>query len=205
MTMIRGFAARGYRRLYTTPHILADFYPNTPETILGGLATVQAAIKEEGLDIELYAAAEYYLDDSFVEAVAENKPLLSFGSKKYLLFETAFINEPAYLRQVIFDLFSNGYTPILAHPERYQYFFESTDAIDQIFDTGALFQLNYLSFVGYYAPPVTRLAEYLVENGKVHFIGSDCHKPRHLEAMKALDKSKSWRKVLQMPLLNREI
>jgi tyrosine-protein phosphatase YwqE len=205
LTMIQGFADRGYRRLYTTPHILADFYPNTPETILPALAQMQAAIKEKGIDIELFAAAEYYLDDAFIEALAQNKPLLHFGKQKYVLFETAFINEPVYLRQVIFDLFSNGYTPVLAHPERYQYFFDAPAVVDQIFDTGVLFQVNYLSLVNYYAPPVTKLAEYLIDQGKVHFLGSDCHKPRHLEAMKALEKNKHWRKALNLPLLNRDI
>lgn len=205
MQMIETFAERGYKRLYTTPHILADYYPNTPETILPALKLVQDEIKARSLGIELYAAAEYYLDDAFMEAIDQNKPLLSMGSKKYLLFETAFINEPVHLRQVIFKLFSNGYTPILAHPERYQYFFENMRLVQEIFDSGVLFQLNALSFINYYAPPVTKLAEQLVDAGMVHFIGTDCHKPRHQEAMKGLVKSKHWKKALAMPLLNREL
>jgi tyrosine-protein phosphatase YwqE len=205
MLMLEAFIDKGYRRLYTTPHILGDFYPNTPGTILPLLEQVQAEIKVKGLAIELFAAAEYYLDDAFIAAVDANEPLLCFGTKKYVLFETAFINEPVYLRDIIFKLFSNGYTPILAHPERYQYLFDNPTRVSEIFDSGVLFQVNYLSFLNYYAPPVTRLAEYLVEQGKVHMLGSDCHKPRHLETMKGLDKNKYWKKALSFPLVNREL
>jgi len=205
LAMVQAFAEKGYKRLYTTPHILSDFYPNTPDTILPALASLQQAIKVNGIDIELFAAAEYYLDEAFLALITTEAPLLHFGLKKYVLFETAFINEPVYLRQVVFDLFSNGYTPVLAHPERYQYFFDAPNLVEEIFNTGVLFQVNYLSMLGHYAPPVTRLAEQLIDARMVHFLGSDCHKPRHLEAMKGLDKNKHWRKALDLPLLNREL
>lgn len=205
MQMLTTFADRGYRRLYTTPHILSDYYPNSPETILPALEEVRKEVKVRGLEIEIYAAAEYYMDDAFIEAVDQGKPLLSIGPKKYLLFETAFINEPVHLRDVIFKLFSNGYTPVLAHPERYQYFFDNMRRVQEIYDSGVLFQVNHLSFANYYAPPVTKLAEALADAGMIQFLGTDCHKPRHLEAMKQLSKSKHWKKALASPLLNREI
>ena len=205
LQMLRTFQERGYRRLYTTPHILHDYFPNSPETILPALDQVREAVAQAGLDIEIYAAAEYYLDDAFVEAVGQGAPLLSMGAKKYVLFETAFINEPVHLREIIFQLFSNGYTPVLAHPERYQYFFDNFARVEDVFSTGVLFQVNYLSFANYYAPPVLKLAEQLTDAGMVHFLGSDCHKPRHLEAMKGLAKSKHWRKALNLPLLNRTL
>jgi protein-tyrosine phosphatase len=205
LDMLRSFEAMGYTKLVTTPHIIADFYPNGPDTILPGLAILQEEITSHGIGITLSAAAEYYLEDGFVEAVEKNADLLSFGEPKYVLFETAFINEPANLRTIIFKLFANGYTPVLAHPERYQYFFDAPERVEDIFDSGVLFQINYLSFLQYYAPPVTKLAEYLVDTGRVHFLGSDCHKPRHIEAMKGLAKSKYWKKALEMPLLNRTL
>ena len=205
MQMIESFRERGYRRLYTTPHILSDYFPNSPETILPALELVRKEIKARGLDIEIFAAAEYYLDDAFLAAVTENKPLMSMGPKKYVLFETAFINEPVHLREVIFKLFTNGYIPVLAHPERYQYFFDNVHRVEELAETGVLLQVNYLSVLNYYAPPVTKLAEQLIDAGLVHFMGSDCHKPRHLEAMKGLAKNKHWKKALAMPLLNRDL
>ena len=51
----------GYRKVVTTPHSMADGYKNTPDIILGGLAKVRAEVAHVGLDIEIDAAAEYYL------------------------------------------------------------------------------------------------------------------------------------------------
>jgi tyrosine-protein phosphatase YwqE len=192
------------RNAHTTPHIIHDYYPNGSDTIMPALKLVRDAIKAAGLDIELNAAAEYFLDEVFMESIDQNKPLLTF-SGKYLLFETPFLNEPVYLRDVIFKLHSNGYKAVLAHPERYQYLFGNWNKVEDLYNTGVLFQVNALSFIGHYNKGAQVLAEGLVERGMVHFIGTDCHKPRHLESMKLLAKSKWYKKALEMPLLNHQI
>ena len=61
--MIQGFVEMGYKKLITTPHVMSDFYKNTPEIILGGLAKVKEELKRQNIDIDLEAAAEYYLDE----------------------------------------------------------------------------------------------------------------------------------------------
>ena len=48
----------GYRKVITTPHIMSDYYRNTPEIILGGLEKVRAALKENNIDIEVDAAVK---------------------------------------------------------------------------------------------------------------------------------------------------
>ncbi len=204
MEMITEFANRGYKRLYTTPHIIHDYYPNSAGTILPALAEVRKAIRAARLDITIDAAAEYFLDENFMEKIEQNQPLLTF-SDKYVLFETPFLNEPVYLRDVIFKLHSNGYKPVLAHPERYQYLFGNWKKVEELFDTGVLFQVNNLSFVGHYNKGAQVLAEGLVQREMIHFIGTDCHKPRHLESMKLLVKSKAYRRALEFPLLNHQI
>ena len=201
MTMIRTFAQRGYTKLITTPHIIQDFYNNSPETILPALELVRAAIKAEGLPIELHAAAEYFLDEAFIERVDTNEPLLTFGTN-YVLFETAFLNEPVYLRDVIFKLILAGYKPVFAHPERYQYLFGKMDRLEEIYDSGALLQINLLSLLGYYNKPAQDIAEWLIDKEMVAFAGTDCHKPKHQEAMQALAKNKHYNKLLTQPLRN---
>src|SRR5688500_13321146 len=67
LELVRGLALRGYRKLITTPHILWEIYPTTSEIIVQGAEELKAAIREEGLDIELHAAAEYYLDEHFLD------------------------------------------------------------------------------------------------------------------------------------------
>ena len=204
MDMIRTFIDRGFQRLYTTPHIIHDFYPNGPETIAPALELVRQAIAAEGLPVTIDAAAEYFLDEAFMDKITNKEPLMTFGDR-YVLFETPFLNEPIYLRQVIFELLTSGYKPVLAHPERYQYLFGKWAKIEELFDSGVLFQVNAMSLLGHYNKPSQDIAEKLVDKAMLHFIGTDCHKPKHQEIMKALPKLKSYKKALELPLLNRNI
>src|SRR5688572_26389924 len=63
IALIRGMASLGYTKLITTPHIMWDMYKNTSETILEKLELVRAEVKANGLNVEIHAAAEYFLDD----------------------------------------------------------------------------------------------------------------------------------------------
>ncbi|HSI89732.1 MAG TPA: CpsB/CapC family capsule biosynthesis tyrosine phosphatase, partial [Adhaeribacter sp.] len=105
----------GYKKLIMTPHIMGDFYKNTPEGIAEKLALLKAAVKEKGWQIELAFAAEYYLDEWFIRRLENNDKLLTFGDN-YLLFETSYINEPSFLKEAVFSMQSAGYKPVLAHP-----------------------------------------------------------------------------------------
>lgn len=62
LELIRGMQKLGYSKIITTPHILWDMYQNTSEIILERLELLRAAVKEAGIDVEINAAAEYFLD-----------------------------------------------------------------------------------------------------------------------------------------------
>ena len=51
--LIEGLKALGYSKLITTPHIMSDFYRNTPEIIREGLGKVRAELKERNIEIEI--------------------------------------------------------------------------------------------------------------------------------------------------------
>ena len=75
--MIRAFSMLGFKKLVTTPHIMSDYFKNTPEIILSGLENVRAAVKKEGINIEIDAAAEYYLDENFLTKLKNERLLAS--------------------------------------------------------------------------------------------------------------------------------
>jgi tyrosine-protein phosphatase YwqE len=45
IAMLAKFENLGYKKVITTPHIMSDSFPNTPEIILGGLEKVREEIK----------------------------------------------------------------------------------------------------------------------------------------------------------------
>ena len=65
LELIKGFVQLGYKKLITTPHVLWEIYPNTPDIINKGITELKSAADKEGLGIELHAAAEYFIDDHF--------------------------------------------------------------------------------------------------------------------------------------------
>ncbi len=203
VAMISRFEAFGFRKLITTPHIMPEFYPNTPEIITSKLAELQQVLREKELSIELDAAAEYYLDDYLMDTLSEGKPLLVFG-ENYLLFETSFLNEPATLREFVFRAQSSGYQPVMAHPERYAYLFGNDEMIEELRDRGVLFQLNTNSLLGFYPKPVQSLAHKLVKKKFVDFLGSDCHNMVQLEYLMR-NQGKQLRRVLELDLANNQL
>ncbi|MBK7383378.1 MAG: capsular biosynthesis protein [Flavobacteriales bacterium] len=172
----------GYRKVVTTPHSMADGYKNTPEIILGGLEKVRAEVKRVGLDIEVDAAAEYYLDHELEQRI-QRKEVLTFGDK-LLLFELPFLSEPQVLLPVIFQMQTQGYKPVLAHPERYSFWYNDFAKYERLKERGVLFQLNMIALAGAYGPQAKQVAEKLIDAGAYELVGSDCHSMGHVEAMK---------------------
>ena len=168
----------GYKKIITTPHIMSDYYKNTSTIILDGLAVVKDELKKQTIDIELEASAEYYLDEHFMELIKKDD-LLVWG-KDYILFELPFISEPPMLGEAIFEIQLAGYTPVLAHPERYTYWYNTYNKYEEMMDKGVLLQLNTNSLTGHYSPATKKIAERLIDDEMISFIGSDCHHMNHI-------------------------
>lgn len=203
MEMIRGFAKLGYRKLITTPHIMSDHFRNTPQIINEGLRAVREKIKEENIDIVIEAAAEYYFDEVFTARFKSEKLLCI--KDKYLLFEISYINPPDNLYHAIFDMRVAGYYPILAHPERYNFWFNKPEEFRKLKEAGALLQLNINSLTGYYGLPSKKIAERLIDERLIDFIGSDMHGARHMEALNNVLKEKYLWKLFSQGLKNKEL
>jgi protein-tyrosine phosphatase len=182
MELLQAMVDLGYRKVITTPHSMADGYRNPPEVILGGLGKVRAEVARTGLPIEVDAAAEYYLDHAF-EPQVERKEMLTFG-KNLVLFELPFIGEPAMVRQVVFQMQTQGYRPVLAHPERYTYWYNDPLKYTELKERGVLFQLNLVALSGAYGPQAKQVAERLIDAGAYELIGTDCHNMGHVQAIR---------------------
>jgi len=184
----------GYKKIITTPHSMGDNYKNTPEIILGGLQKVKKAVAEKGINIELEAAAEYYIDYDF-EKKLENEPLLSFG-KNYVLVEVSYLNAPDNLYNIIFQMQLKGYKVVLAHPERYNYWHDNFEMYETFIDRSVYLQVNINSLTGYYSQETKKIAEELINKNMISFIGSDCHRKDHIEVIKKAVYEKHFEKLL---------
>lgn len=181
LRLIRGLKSLGYERLIATPHVYAELHPNTPETIELAANQLQTALLEHEIPIDLHYAAEYMIDESF-DLMLEAKTLLQL-SKPFVLVETMFLSELPNFVDTLFRLQAAGYSPIIAHPERYHFMFGNLAKAEDLKSRGALLQVNALSLIGYYGKHEKHTAVQLLEAGLIDFIGTDLHHERHLDRL----------------------
>ena len=120
-------------------------------------------------------------------AVADDNPISYWytnkAANKYLLFETSYVSKPLQLEEMIFEIGAVGYTPIMAHPERYRYIKDPLKEYTRLKELGVLFQVNLNSLGGHYGKSAKHLADFLNKEGMIDFLGSDVH---HLKQVKTL-------------------
>ncbi|HSJ67476.1 MAG TPA: CpsB/CapC family capsule biosynthesis tyrosine phosphatase [Anditalea sp.] len=199
--MVERLKNLGLNKIITTPHIMTEYYKNSPEIILKGLDLLKSSLQAHNIDMKIEAAAEYYLDEIFMEKVNAEEKLLTI-SGQYVLVETGFLNKPQMLLESLFALELNGYTPIFAHPERYLYLHNDAKLLHQLVERNILFQCNLLSFTGYYGKTVKKFAEKLVDAQQVMLVGTDAHNHKYLNALEELPSEKYYYKLQKLPLLN---
>jgi len=197
--LIRQMMEMGIKKIIATPHIMVDYYKNTPETINNALCILKTELEKEKMEIAIEAAAEHYFDETFEGRVNDGN--LMIMADQYVLFEYSFITQPPNVLEVMQKIQGQGYKPILAHPERYPYL--DIEQLKGLRDWGILLQLNTISLTGYYGRESKKFAESMIDNQLVDFISSDMHHPRHAEALKETLKMPYLEKVMfDYPLKN---
>lgn len=181
ITLVKRLDEMGITRIFASPHVTKGTFENTPGRLDAALADLKQALDNEGVTIAIDRHAEYRLDDyslSFFES-GDIKPLPG----DYVMIENPFVAEAWFIDRVIFDLQVKGFTPILAHPERYTYYFKNRGRYRQLHDAGAKFQINLLSLAEGYGKEQREIAEKLIEEGMVDFVGTDLHNVRHADIL----------------------
>jgi protein-tyrosine phosphatase len=195
IAMLAKFESLGYKKVIITPHVYSDYYKNSSETILNGLAAVQTTAKELGLSIQIEAAAEYFCDEYFMDLLHQNDVLRI--NEKYVLIEFPFVFELNNWKEYVFKIQSLGYTPIIAHFERYLYWHGSIETAKEMRYLGAKIQMNINSLTGHYGPDVKKQGERLIDAQLLDFIATDCHRIQHLLLMESKSNLPYLHKALQ--------
>ena len=203
LSLLKHMESMGFKKIVTSPHVMIDFYPNTRHTILSGLDAVKEAAVKNNISLDISAAAEYYIDESFISLV-EREPLLTIRNKEVLV-EFSMLYEPPMLNEALFKLQSSGYKPIIAHPERYVFFHNNFERYRELRDRGCYLQLNLLSLSGYYGRNIMDVAMKLLKNGMYHYCGTDMHHEKHAGALRNMLGSPIYNTLVSYPFHNSEL
>lgn len=194
IAFLKGLHALGFKKIITTPHVLWEVYPNTTEIIVSKKEQVQKAMAEAGLPIAFHAAAEYFIDEHFQQALRQKQPLLPIYDNT-ILVEFSMITAPMDLLDVFFEMQLQGYQPLVAHPERYIYLHSRKKFFDDLKNAGCQFQLNLLSLTPHYGTAVQELADYLVKREMYDYAGTDLHGEKHLHGLRNLAASSLYARL----------
>lgn len=164
----------GTRAIVLTPHYRGRFKANTPELLQARFAQLQTLAAQQIPGMALYLGQEVYYEVDAPEALAEGK-LLCINGSGYVLLEFRPGAPRSQIIHGISETVLSGFTPIVAHAERYEAFTGDSSLADEVLDLGALIQLNADSILGKHGFSVRRCCHRLLKQGKAHCIASDAH------------------------------
>jgi len=193
LEMLRAEMEMGINRVILTSHVTAVTFENTRESLTNAYHQLRDAVAQAGLDIELAVSAEYRMDEYFDKENAADHLLPMPGN--HILLENSFQQELMNLDELLFDMQIKGYKTILAHPERYNYYSRRRKRYEELHNKGARFQVNILSFTGYFGEEARDTALWFAKNGMIDYLGSDMHNIKHAHIIMDYLNSKEWKKL----------
>ena len=179
--LIENMQRWGITRIIASPHVTQGTFENTPETLEPAFRELRDELDRRGNNIDISYSGEYRIDDFLKRRLDQGD--IKLMPNGFIIIENSFLQEPWNIDRLIFDLQVRGMRPILAHPERYTYYFKKPNRYRKLHDAGLAFQINVLSLAGAYGKPEQKVAEQLIADGLVDYLGTDLHRARHVEAI----------------------
>ena len=170
LAILNEYEQLGVHAVWCTPHVMEDI-PNTTQKLRARFEELKSAYKGQ---VELRLAAEYMIDDLFMERLEAGDVLPHGEGGTHLLVETSYFNPPSHFEQTLNLIKSKGYFPILAHPERYMYMHDAA-TYKRLKQNAVRFQLNLGSLGEAYGRTAKHKAEMLLKEGYYDFVGTDIH------------------------------
>ena len=166
LAMLKEEMEQGVTMIYLTPH-------QNQQTLTGPLLKERyqsflEELKEKGIDMDIRLGAEIYYYPGLKQDLLSGKAL-TMDESKYVLVEFSTRTE-TNVSEIVYELVVAGFTPIIAHIERYPYL-KKEDYFD-IKEAGGLIQINSSSFSHFSS---RGLIKYLLKNDLVDYVATDAH------------------------------
>jgi protein-tyrosine phosphatase len=121
VVMAAKLAEFGYRRVHCTPHCIKGYYELTPQQVREATLMLQADLDNADIALELAPGMEYMLDECFADFADQLQPL---AGTELVLCEAPQQAHPGIVSEGLGLIVEQGFTPLVAHPERIQFFYE---------------------------------------------------------------------------------
>ena len=167
--------ADGIHTLVATPHAFNETYHNPLPYILAHFAHLKKIIIENQIPLDIRPGAEVRVHQDMDRSVMEGKTVSINNTGRYILIEFPYNMILPGTRDVLFQLFLNGITPVLAHPERNLALQRNPDILSDLVTMGCLVQLTAMSITGEIGHDAMEYAHFLLKQRQAHVIATDSH------------------------------
>lgn len=174
LALLRLARENGTTAVVLTPHYRGRWRSNTPQLLRQRFEELAAEAKKEIPDMKLYLGTEAGHERELGDKVAEGR-VLSINDSNYVLLEFDYNSSRVQVYEETMALIGSGYTPIIAHAERYDIFRRNKKLAEELMYVGALIQLNADSILGKCGFATKRVCHRLLKKGMVQFVASDGH------------------------------
>lgn len=203
VVLLKMLKEQGVNNVFLTPHFYAysssaENYTEIREKALNKLIE---ELKTNQLDINLYLGSEVYFFEELwrIEDISK----LCIKGTNYILVEMPFSEWTDSMIRSFEKLIGKGFTPVLAHFERYLRYGKNLSKVYELVEMGVLLQMN-CAFLNKFS--TRRKAIKFIRKGMVSILGTDCHnlsdrKPDYLSACEYVRKKltdREYRNFIRM-------
>jgi protein-tyrosine phosphatase len=175
--MCRASADDGVRVMVATPHAHDGKHTtHHPEILSQRVAELNDQLHGNP---KIVLGCELRFTHEIVKQLCETHTAPTIAGGPYALIEFPHSMVPPGSERPLFELMSNGVTPIIAHPERNAMLMNEPHRFYELVSNGVLGQMDTGSITGQFGKKAQKAARVMLENGLIHFIASDCHNTRN--------------------------
>src|SRR5712692_5098904 len=144
--LCRMAADEGIETIVATPHVLRGRWKNT---LRPQLDSILAELQQRTSDTpHLLLGSEYFFGHDIAEVLRAGKTVVPLASSRYVLVEFATHSVPPLVTQPLHRVQLDGWTPVIAHPERNIVLQSKPDLVRALVRMGVKMQITAGSIMG---------------------------------------------------------
>ena len=176
--MIAASYAEGVRYLCLTPHHHPGYFHTAQEEIVTAYEALVAFAAENYPDLTLALGNEIFGYSEGLSAL-QHGTARTLGGSSTVLFEFHDHDSYTYIRDRLLAVQASGYTPVLAHAERYDCLLQDPSRVQELVQHRIAIQINAATLVSGFFSAECRFAKRLLRRGLVSVVASDAHSLDH--------------------------
>jgi protein-tyrosine phosphatase len=164
----------GIGTIVATPHQLGSHVKNAGEAIRAAAAGFQQALDRRGIPLRVLPGADVRIEPDLPAKIGSGEVVTLADRRRHVLLE---LPHDVYvpLDRLLMELSAASVTGILSHPERNGGILRRPAVLRPLVERGCLLQITAGSLTGAFGSRTQGFAEWMVEQGLVHFVSTDAH------------------------------